>query len=393
MSADLGCWNIADLRRKARARLPLGIWEYLERGVEDETGMDRNRAALDALTFVPRVARNVEQIDLSTELLGQPSALPFAIGPTGAAGMICYNGDRALARAARAAGIPFTISSASTLDLEHMVAEGGRVWFQLYLWENRELSFDVVRRAQAAGCDTLFVTLDMPVPPNREYLMRNGFGIPFKPNRQNVVDVLTHPRWLLGVMGQYVLREGKLPQQANLPPHLRHSISKGGKPGVQFKQDSLDWDGIADLRAMWRGKMVLKGVLHPDDAVLAANHGVDGVIVSNHGARALDHSISAIAALPPVLEAAGDRLEVWYDSGVRRGSDVAKALALGATGVLVGRATLYGLAAAGEAGVTRSIDLLAQELRRTMAYLGVTSVAGLDRSVFGPAGHSSDLCG
>ena len=386
MSADLACWNIADLRRKAKARLPRGVWEYLERGVEDETGMDRNRAALDALTFVPRVARNVERIDLSADLLGQPSALPFAIGPTGAAGMIHYNGDLALARAARAAGIPFTISSASTLDLEKIVAEAGRVWFQLYLWENRKLSFDVVRRAQDAGCDTLFVTLDLPVPPNREYLMRNGFGIPFKPNSQNVVDVLTHPRWLLGVIGQYVLREGKLPQQANLPPHLRHSIGKGGKPGAQFKQDNLDWDGIAELRAMWRGKMVLKGVLHPEDAVLAASHGVDAVIVSNHGARALDHSVAAIEALPAVISAAGDSLDVWYDSGVRRGSDVVKAMALGAKGVLLGRATLYGLAAGGEAGVARAIDLLAQELRRTMAYLGITSVAELDRSVFGPAG-------
>lgn len=387
MSADLACWNIADLRRKAKARLPLGIWEYLERGVEDETGMDRNRAALDALTFVPRVGRNVEQVDLSATLLGGESALPLAIGPTGAAGLIHYNGDIALARAARAAGIPFTISSASTLDLEKIVSEAGRVWFQLYLWQNRELSFDVVRRAQDAGCDTLFVTLDLPVAPNREYLMRNGFGIPFKPNRRNVVDVLTHPRWLLGVIGQYVLREGKMPQQANLPPHLRHSIGKGGMPGAQFKQDDLDWDGIAELRAMWRGKMILKGVLHPEDAVLAANLGVDGVIVSNHGGRALDYSIAAIEALPAVIEAAGDRLEVWYDSGVRRGSDVVKALALGAKGVLVGRATLYGLAAGGEAGVARAIDLLAQELRRTMAYLGVTSVGALDQAVFGP-GHT-----
>ncbi|WP_137679206.1 alpha-hydroxy acid oxidase [Aurantiacibacter suaedae] len=385
MSADLACWNIADLRRKAEARLPRGVWEYLERGVEDETGMGRNRAALDALTFVPRVARNVEQIDLSASLLGEQSALPFAIGPTGAAGLIHYNGDIALARAARAAGIPFTISSASTLNLEQIVAEAGRVCFQLYLWENRELSFDVVRRAQAAGCDTLFVTLDLPVPPNREYLSRNGFGIPFKPNRQNVADVLMHPRWLLGVIGQYMLREGKLPQQANLPPHLRHSIGKGGMPGAQFKQDNLDWDGIAELRDMWRGKMVVKGVLHPDDAVLAARYGLDAVIVSNHGGRALDYSIAAIDALPAVLDAAGERLDVWYDSGIRRGSDIAKALALGAKGVLIGRATLYGLAAGGEVGVARAIALLEQELRRTMAYLGVTSIEGLDRSVFSPA--------
>ena len=377
----LNCWNIADLRDAARRRLPLGVWEYLERGVEDETGMARNRAAWDAITLMPRVARKVERIDLATPILGTNSALPFAIGPTGAAGMIWHKGDLHLARAAAKAGIPFTISSASTMDLEEIAAIGGRQWFQLYFWEDPALSLAVVDRAAAAGCEALVITLDLPVPPNREYLMRNGFGMPFALNRRNLADILSHPRWLAGVIGRYLL-EGGLPGQANLPPHLKSSVVRGAKPGAIFKQDNLDWDDLARLRDRWKRKFVLKGLLHPDDAARAAALGADAVIVSNHGGRALDHAPAAISALPGIVGAAGG-MEVLLDSGIRRGSDIAKALALGASGVLLGRATLYGLAAAGEAGVARAVELLAAETARCMAYCGVTGTAQLTQAVLG----------
>jgi isopentenyl diphosphate isomerase/L-lactate dehydrogenase-like FMN-dependent dehydrogenase len=219
VAADLGCYNIADLREKARRRLPRGIWEYLERGVEDERGMARNRDALDALTFRPRVLRRVDQVDPSTTLFGQALPFPFAIAPTGAAGMMWHQGDLALARAAAKAGVPFTISSASTMDLKRIAVAGGRLWFQLYMWENRELSLEVVDRAAAIGCEALFVTVDMPVPPNREYIHRNGFHTPFRLNARNVADVLAHPRWLAGVMGRYAV-SGGIPSQANLPHRL-----------------------------------------------------------------------------------------------------------------------------------------------------------------------------
>ncbi|WAT18303.1 alpha-hydroxy acid oxidase [Aurantiacibacter sp. MUD11] len=378
----LGCFNIADLREKARRRLPLGVWEYLERGVEDETGMDRNRSAFDGLTFRPRVLRKVDAIDTRTTIFGQESALPFAIAPTGAAGIMWYRGDHDLARAAAAAGIPFTISSASTMDVEEFADLGGNRWFQLYLWENRELSHDVVRRAHEVGCEALFVTLDLPVPPNREYLAHNGFGMPFALNRRNLPDILAHPRWLTGVIGRYML-SGGIPKQANLPKAMKHSVIRGAKPGALFKQDDLDWDGIKRLRDIWQGAFVLKGILHPDDARMALEVGADGVVVSNHGARALDHSVAAIDALPEVVEAVSGKMTVLLDSGIRRGSDIVKALALGADGAMVGRATLYGLAAAGEPGVARAIDLLGDEVSRTMAMLGLSSIDQIDRAALG----------
>jgi isopentenyl diphosphate isomerase/L-lactate dehydrogenase-like FMN-dependent dehydrogenase len=369
MSGDLACYNIADLRERARRRLPLGIWEYAERGVEDETGMARNRAAFDAVTFRPRVLRGVHQVDTTTELWSKPLPFPLAVAPTGAAGLMWYEGDLALARAAAAAGVPFTISSASTMDLEQIVPAGGRLWFQLYLWEDRSLSHAVVERAWELGCEALFVTLDLPVPPNREYIQRNGFGTPFKLNARNTLDVLTHPRWLAGVMGRYMLTGG-IPSQANLPDRLRAKVTKGAPPGALFKQDDLDWDGLADLRRRWPGKLVLKGVLHPDDARRALDMGADGVVVSNHGGRALDSSLATIDALPAIVDAVGGKLTVFLDSGVRRGSDVVKAVALGADVVLAGRAALYGLAAAGQPGVARALELMQSETRRTMAMLG-----------------------
>lgn len=374
VAADLKCYNIADLRRLAQRRLPHGVWEYAERGTEDETGMARNRAGLDAITFRPRVLRGVHKVDTTASLLGRDSAFPLAVAPTGAAGLMWYQGDLALARAAARAGVPFTISSASTMDLEQIAEAGGRLWFQLYLWENRELSLSVVDRAHAAGCDTLFVTLDLPVTPNREYIQRNGFGTPFKLNTRNTLDVLTHPRWLLGTMGRYQLNGG-IPSQANLPDRLRAKITKGAPPGALFKQDDLDWDGLKQIRDRWPGKLILKGVLHPDDARLARAAGVDGLVVSNHGGRALDGSCATITALPAIVEAVGQDLTILLDSGVRRGSDIAKALALGADGVLAGRAPLYGLAAAGEPGVARALELLRAEFARTMAMLGARSVS------------------
>jgi isopentenyl diphosphate isomerase/L-lactate dehydrogenase-like FMN-dependent dehydrogenase len=373
MAADLGCYNIADLRERARRRLPLGIWEYAERGVEDETGMARNRAAFDAVTFRPRVLRGVSQVDTATEVFGKPAPFPLAVAPTGAAGLLWHKGDAALARAAAKAGVPFIISSASTMDLEQIAEAGGRQWFQLYLWEDRSLSHAVIDRAWQLGCEALFVTLDLPVPPNREYIQRNGFGTPFKLNARNTLDVLTHPRWLAGVMGRYLL-EGGIPTQANLPDRLRAKVTKGAPPGALFKQDDLDWDGAKALRDRWPGKFVLKGVLHPDDAERALAMGADGIVVSNHGGRALDCSIATVEALPAIVDAVGGRMTVFLDSGVRRGSDVVKAVALGADLVLAGRAALYGLAAYGEPGVARALALLRSETARTMAMLGARSI-------------------
>ena len=382
MGADLGCYNISDLRERARRRLPLGIWEYAERGVEDECGMARNRAAFDAITFRPRVLRGVETIDTTTEVFGKPLPFPLAVAPTGAAGLMWHKGDLALARAAARAGVPFIISSASTMDLEQILEAGGRQWFQLYLWEDRSLSHKVVDKAWHLGCEALFVTLDLPVPPNREYIQRNGFGTPFRLNARNAFDVLTHPRWLAGVMGRYAL-EGGIPTQANLPDRLRSKVTKGAPPGALFKQDDLDWDGVRKLRDRWPGKFVLKGILHPEDAERALAMGADGIVVSNHGGRAFDCSMASIEALPAIVDAVGGRMTVFLDSGVRRGSDVVKAVASGADAVLAGRAPLYGLAAYGEPGVARALELLRAETARTMAMLGARSIAEVKMALTG----------
>jgi isopentenyl diphosphate isomerase/L-lactate dehydrogenase-like FMN-dependent dehydrogenase len=382
MTSNLACYNIADLRERARRRLPRGIWEYAERGTEDETGMARNRAAFERVTFRPRVLRGVQSVDTATTIFGKPAAFPLALAPTGAAGLLWYQGDLALARAAAAAGVPFTVSSASTMDLEHIAAAGGRLWFQLYYWEDRELSHAVVDKARDLGCEALFITLDMPVPPNREYIHRSGFGTPFRLNARNTLDVMTHPRWLAGVMGRYMIRGG-IPTQANLPDRLRAKVTKGAPPGALFKQDDLEWSAVKVLRDRWPGKLVLKGVLHPEDAERALELGADGVVVSNHGGRALDSSLATIDALPDIVSAVGGRLTVLLDSGVRRGSDVVKAVALGADAVLAGRAPLYGLAAAGEAGVARALELLKAETARTMAMLGARNVAEIDSALLG----------
>jgi isopentenyl diphosphate isomerase/L-lactate dehydrogenase-like FMN-dependent dehydrogenase len=382
MNSDLACYNIADLRERARRRLPLGIWEYAERGVEDECGMARNRAAFDAITFRPRVLRGVETIDTTTQVFGKPLPFPLAVAPTGAAGLMWHKGDLALARAAARAGVPFIISSASTMDLEQILEAGGRQWFQLYLWEDRSLSHKVVDKAWHLGCEALFVTLDLPVPPNREYIQRNGFGTPFRLNARNAFDVLTHPRWLAGVMGRYAL-EGGIPTQANLPDRLRSKVTKGAPPGALFKQDDLDWDGVRKLRDRWPGKFVLKGILHPEDAERALAMGADGIVVSNHGGRAFDCSMASMEALPAIVDAVGGKMTVFLDSGVRRGSDVVKAVASGADAVLAGRAPLYGLAAYGEPGVARALELLRAETARTMAMLGARSIAEVKMALTG----------
>ncbi|MGX7895333.1 alpha-hydroxy acid oxidase [Tsuneonella sp. HG222] len=376
MPADLGCYNIADLRDRARRRLPKGVWEYLERGVEDEIGLARNRAAFDAVTFRPRVLRGVSDIDTSGDLFGSPLPLPLAVAPTGGAGMLWFNGDLALAQAAAAAGVPFTISSASTLDVDTIARAGGRLWFQLYLWADRELSMAVVDRAADLGCEVLFVTLDLPVMPNREYIHRNGFGTPFRINVRNFFDIASHPRWLASVMGRYMLAGG-IPSQANLPDRMRNKVTQSAMPGALFKQDDLDWKGIEALRARWKGKFILKGILHPEDAVRAMAIGADGVVVSNHGGRALDSSIATLDALPAIRQAVGREATVMVDSGVRRGSDIAKALAMGADLVMVGRAPLYGLAALGQDGAERALHLLQAELVRTMGMLGARTIAEL----------------
>lgn len=377
---ELDSFNIFDLRERARARLPRGIFEYVDRGTEDELALRNNREAFERVKFVPRVLKNVSVVDQTIELFGRPMSMPLALGATGAAGLIWHDGDLALARAAANVGVPFTISSFSTMPIEQIAAVGGRQWFQLYPWENRQHTYALVRKAHELGCEALVVTVDTATAPNREYNQRNGFGIPLRFNARNVADVLTHPRWLCGVLLKYLFTTG-LPRQANLPAELRARVTESPQIGANFRCDTLDWEEVRLLRKMWPGVFILKGIVAPVDATRAIRSGVDAIIVSNHGGRNLDSVVATMAALPQVLDAVEDRIPVLLDSGIRRGSDVVKALALGAKAALVGRAPLYGLAIAGEAGVQRAMELLRLEIGRVMAFCGCRSIAEITREL------------
>jgi L-lactate dehydrogenase (cytochrome)/(S)-mandelate dehydrogenase len=369
--------NVGDFRRLARRRLPRGLFEFVDRGTEDEVALRSNRAAFDHWRFVPRTLVDVSHRSAGIELLGQQQPLPLVIAPTGAAGLMWHEGEIALARAAARAGVPFTVATGSLASIERVAAESGaRCWFQLYMWPQRELSLELVERARQAGYEALVVTVDTAVPSNREYNLRNGFSIPFKFSRRNVLDVAAHPRWLLGVLMRYIMTTG-MPRYENYPAAMRSSITAKPLGRAMAKSDSLSWADLRDLRRHWSGPMLLKGVLDPEDARRALAAGIDGLIVSNHGGRMLDQSVPPLLALPRVVEAVNGRVPVLLDSGIQRGSDVVKALALGASAVLMGRATLYGVAVAGQAGAERVIAILAEEITRVLGLIGRPKIGDL----------------
>jgi L-lactate dehydrogenase (cytochrome)/(S)-mandelate dehydrogenase len=269
--------------------------------------------------------------------------------------------------------------------MERVAAEaGGTLWFQLYMWPDRSLSHKLVERARVAGFEGLVVTVDSPVPPAREYNLHNGFTLPFSITPGNATDMLTHPRWLLTVLSRYLLTTG-MPRYQNYPSEMKQKITALPMGRSMALNDSLTWDDLRELRKRWPHRLMAKGVLTVEDAKLAADCGVDAVIVSNHGGRVVDGTRAPIEILPEVVDAVGKRVEVIVDSGFRRGSDVVKAMALGARAVLIGRATLYGIAAGGQAGASRALDLLREEIDRTLALLGCRNIAALDRSCLAEA--------
>jgi len=376
---SLGAYNIFDLREIARRRLPKGIFEFVDRGTEDEVALRNNRAAFERIRLKPRTLVDVSRRNQGITLFGQSHQMPIAIAPTGTAGLMWYHGELELARAAAAAGIPFTLATGSMTAMETVAKEaGGTLWFQLYMWPDRSLSHKLVERAKAAGYQALVVTVDGAVSGNREYNLRNGFTIPFSFTRRNVTDVLMHPRWMLSVLLRYLVTTG-MPRYENYPSELRAKITARPMGRSMMKNDSLNWDDLRALRKMWPRTLLVKGIMHAQDAVLAADCGADGVIVSNHGGRNLDSSMAPIEVLPEIVEAAGRRTTVIVDSGFRRGSDVVKALALGAKAVLIGRSTLYGTAAGGEAGAARAIGIFREEIDRVLALIGCLGVAELGR--------------
>jgi (S)-mandelate dehydrogenase len=366
------CLNIEELRALAGRRLPAFVREYLEGGAEDEVTLRRNRLVFERIAFVPKTLVDVSRRDLTVEVFGETLNLPLAIAPTGANGLFARQGDLALARAAKSAGIPFIQSTVSTLRLETIAAETGlRHWMHLYMLKDRAVTEAIVARAAKAGCRALVVTTDAVVFGNREWDRRH-YASPTRLSLASRIDMLAHPGWMLDV-----LVPNGVPAFENLLDFL-----PGGKGNpvetraflVRQMDPAITFEDIAWLRRIWRGKLVVKGILDEDDARRAADAGADGIVASNHGARQLDGAVSPIEVLPEIAKAVGGRLCVMIDGGFRRGTDIVKALALGADLVLLGRATLYGLAAGGEAGAKHALSILAEEIERTLGLLGATSL-------------------
>ncbi len=378
------CYNLADLREAARRRLPKGVFQYVDRGVEDEVALADNREAFRRIKLKTRFLVDLTDRDMSIDLLGARSALPMAIAPTGVAGLCWYQGELALAKAAAAKGIPFTLATGSITRMETIAKEaGGRLWYQLYMWKEEELSYQMVARARDAGFEALIVTIDGALGSNREYNKRNGFSIPFRLSARSLTDMATHPSWLLGVMARYLVTTG-MPRHENYPEKYAHRITRGAGGGSPMRHHAMTWKDIARLREFWPGKLIVKGILRAEDARLAVEHGADAVVISNHGGRSLDAAVPTLHVLPEVVDAIGGRSTIMLDSGIRRGSDMVKALALGADAVLTGRATLYGIGTAGQAGAEKALSILATEFERTMAYVGCRRVSELSRDIFGP---------
>lgn len=369
--------NVEDARRAARRRLPFGLFEYIDRGTEDEVAIAGNRAGLDAIKLAPSVLIDITQRSPEAEIFSVVQPSPLIIAPTAVAGLLWHDGEIALAKAAAKAGIPFCVSTQSITPIERIADESGaRLWFQLYVWKSRERTLALIDRAAKAGAEALVLTVDTAVGPVREYNIRNGFGIPLKPSLRAGIDLVLHPRWTLDVMLRAILASG-VPTYAHYPDEFR---TKLGRTALSTEVDlapDVTWDDVRLLRRRWKGKLILKGILTVEDARTALDHGVDGIVVSNHGARNLDCAPGPTDVLPAIVAAVGDKIEILADSGVRRGADIARFIALGAKGVMIGRATLYGVAIGGAPGASRVLDLLHQQLSATMGMLGARRLSDI----------------
>lgn len=373
--------SIADLRELARRRVPKAFFEYVDRGSYDELTLARNREDFVALKLRQRVLTDVSQQSLATTILGAPAALPLALAPTGMAGFIRGDGEILAARAAEAAGVPFCLSTVSICSIEDVrAATRAPFWFQLYVLRDRGYTNELIDRAAAAGCPALMMTVDIPVGALRRRDAKNGLTVPPRLTLRNALDIASKPGWAWG------LATARRREFGNLAAAVARAKGVHFSQWVQTQVDSsLTWDDLARVRERWKGKLIVKGILDPQDAQRAVECGADALVVSNHGGRQLDGTCSSISALPKVAEAVQARCEVLLDSGIRSGQDILKALALGASATLCGRAWLYGLGALGQRGVATALDIISRELAVSMALAGRSDVRTVDRSVLLPA--------
>ncbi len=383
MTAPVPAWrrkaySIAAMRDLARSQLPKPVFDFADGGAEDEWTLRRNETAFDDLALLPRPLDGAATRDLSVTLFGKKLSLPVVIGPTGLGGLFWPDGERCAARAAHAAGTAYCLSHGSVCTLEQLAETGASPrWMQVFIYRDRGFTRELTERAAKAGYDALVLTTDNQMLGNRERDLRNGFTIPprFKPTDMAAMALKAEWLWRMRTelkrvtFGNYV-RPGETADIKTLAGRM-----------ASLLDPSMNWKDVAELRKVWTGPLLIKGVLHPDEARKAVEHGVDGVIVSNHGGRQLDGAASSLDALPGVVDAVGGRIPVLVDGGIRRGSDVVKALALGAACCLIGRPQLFGVAVAGEAGVARVLEIYRQEIDRAMGLCGVTSIAAIDQTL------------
>lgn len=371
------CYSIADLRQMAKRHLPAPVFHYMDGAAEDEITLQQNRNAFEKYQVVPRVLRDVSKIDTSTTILGQPSSLPLILAPTGMSRLFHYQGEEAVSRAAHKAGLVYSLSTMSTYSIEEVAATtDGPLWFQIYVWRDREVLKSFIKRCRACGYKAMCLTVDVPVFGRRERDLRTGVTVPPELTLRSMFDTLLRPQWLWRYLTSPRM------QLANVRGHS--SVSDDAFVLAEYTNaqfdPSVDWDAAAWMVKEWAGDFAIKGIMSKEDALRAIDIGATAVVVSNHGGRQLDHAPGSLDVLAEIVDAVNGRAEVILDGGVRRGTDVIKALALGARACMIGRAYLYGLGAGGEAGVDRALGLLGEEIRRNMALMGVTSVAELDSS-------------
>jgi len=357
------------------------VFDFYDGGAEDEITLRANKTAFAKHTLLPRYLVDVSNVDTTTSLLGMPSTMPLAVAPTGAIGYGWPFGDVAIARAAGEAGVPYALPTSSTSSIERIAREAPhtRLWFQSYMLRKRDFTMGLIQRARDANYEALIITIDMPTGGKRERDIRNDFGLPFRFTPRNVVDFASRPGWV------YRLMRAGMPELENMrgfvpdavdTSTIASSVGKNYDPAFQ-------WDDLAKIRDFWPRKLIVKGVLHPQDAAKVAQLGCDGLIVSNHGGRQLDSAPSALDALPAVVREVSGLLDIIVDGGVRRGVDIMKALALGANAVMVGRPLLYGVSAGGEEGAARALFLFRDELLRSMRLCGVRSVHEIHPDILG----------
>ncbi|MEM9202640.1 MAG: alpha-hydroxy acid oxidase [Actinomycetota bacterium] len=376
--------NVMDLRSMSRRRLPGGVFDYIDGAAEDERSLARSMSAFADLEFVPRVLRDVSDVDTTTSLLGKPLDFPFIAAPTGFTRIAHSEGELAVARSAQQFGIPYTLSTLGTRSIEEVAAVNhGRTWFQVYVWKDRGLVEEMVRRAAEAGFEAIVPTVDLATFGRRERDVRRGFELPPKIGLDTIVDGIRHPNWTWDF-----LRGGPI-RFAN----VAESDGSGARDGTdainlaayanEQLDPSLSWADIEWFRSIWDGPIIVKGIQCVDDAIIAADLGIEAIAISNHGGRQLEGSPPPIELIAPVRDAVQDRCEIICDGGIRRGSDIVKALALGADATMGGRVHFYGLGAAGPAGVDAAFGFLRDEMRRSMALNGLRSIAEIDDRVVG----------